>query len=98
MRVSLNGRPSNPEAIGARIRVQYSHGCGPVQEVSGGGGYRSQNSSRLVVARDEAVGIAVRWPDGERVDYPLAKRGREVRISRTGDVKVFEEVRVPVSR
>ena len=45
LRVRLKGPPSNPDAVGAQVRVVYGDRMGPVREIQAGSGYWSQNGA-----------------------------------------------------
>jgi hypothetical protein len=65
--IALRGRRSNPHAIGARIEILMTDGPAQVGEVSAGGGYRSQSSSRGFFgyrSDNPPRAIRIRWPDG----------------------------------
>lgn len=65
--VALRGGRSNPHAIGARIEILMTGGSSQIGEIAGGGGYRSQSSTRRFFGyrRDDPPrAIRFRWPDG----------------------------------
>jgi hypothetical protein len=65
LRVRLAGRPSNPDGIGAEIRVVYGDRMGPVRAVQAGSGYWSQNGAVQVLGLSAPpTAVWVRWPDG----------------------------------
>ncbi|MDH3735038.1 MAG: FG-GAP-like repeat-containing protein, partial [Gemmatimonadota bacterium] len=81
LRVSLRGRVTNPDAIGARIRVVYADGVGPAREVQSGSGYWSRNGATQVFGlRTEPTAVRVRWPDGSTTERPLDAGSRELTI------------------
>ncbi len=82
LRVKLIGPESNPEAIGARLRVVYSDGSmGPAHEVCAGSGYKSQNSAvQLIGMQRPAVQLWIRWPNGREQTAPLKREVWEVCI------------------
>ena len=67
LRVRLIGPASNPDAIGAQLRVVYRDGSeGPVREIQAGSGYWSQNGAVQVMGlRAEPASVKVRWPGGK---------------------------------
>ena len=84
LRVRLQGPASNPDAIGAQLRLVYSNGMGPAREVQAGSGYWSQNGAVQVLGKaSEPVAVLVRWPGGveSRVDVPPAAREVVVRAN-----------------
>ncbi len=67
LQFALEGTRSNRSAIGAQVRV-FWNGNEQVQEVSGGGGYASQNMRPLHfgLGRDAKVEkVVIRWPSGQ---------------------------------
>lgn len=65
LRVQLNGPNNNPQSIGAKIRLVYEDGLGPVREIQAGSGYWSQNSAVQVMGLEkQPKGIWVQWPNG----------------------------------
>ncbi len=83
IRVHLQGRAPNFQAIGARVRaVGPKDELGPVQEIRLGGGYWSQNGPTLVVPRNDGTkAIQIQWPDGESEIVPV--RPDQSQITRT---------------
>lgn len=82
LRIRLQGAPSNPDGIGAQVRVVYAAGkMGPVREVQAGSGYWSQNGAVQVFGlAGPPIAVWVRWPGGavSRTAVPLG--AREVRV------------------
>ena len=83
LRVKLIGTKSNPEAIGARLRVVYKDGSiGPAREVSAGLGYKSQNSAvQLIGMQRPAAELWIQWPNGREQTAPLQREVWEARIA-----------------
>lgn len=72
LRVRLQGRRENPDAIGAVLRLQQADRMGPARELHAGSGYWSQDSSTVILApRKHATGVWVRWPGGRVTTTPL---------------------------
>lgn len=71
--IRLRGRPENPTAIGAEIRVQDESGnWGPKRVVRLGGGYLScDDSTQIMGFRGKPRLIKVNWPSGEQKEYPV---------------------------
>ena len=70
--VTLQGRPKNPNAIGAQVQVKLANGKTQTAEVLGGSGYLSQSSHTLTFGLGEdatPASITVRWPNGTTKDY-----------------------------
>ncbi len=83
LRVRLLGRPENPDAIGAVVRVRYADGFGPAREVHAGSGYWSQDGAVQVMGlRAEPQAVWVRWPGGEETEVPVEAGTRELVIRR----------------
>ncbi|MGH7547759.1 MAG: FG-GAP-like repeat-containing protein [Gemmatimonadales bacterium] len=83
LRVRLVGPPSNPSAIGARMRLRYGDrgGDGPVRDVQAGSGYWSQNGAVQVLGRAaEPTALWIRWPGGREQVVPLAPGQAEVTV------------------
>ncbi|MBX3747970.1 MAG: VCBS repeat-containing protein [Verrucomicrobiae bacterium] len=73
LRVRLEGPPTNPEAIGATVRIRFADGrLGPVQERRVGGGYGSQDGSTLLLATPSTPdSLEIRWPLGRTESVPI---------------------------
>ena len=83
LRVRLIGPPDNPEGIGARLRVEYGSGLGPVREVQSGSGYWSQNGAVQVMGlAEKPVAVQVRWPDGNESRAEVRAGAREIVVRR----------------
>ena len=79
LRVRLKGRPGNPDAIGAQVRVRYQDGLGPVREVQAGSGYWSSNGAVLVMGlRTAPVAVVVRWVGGTVSEVPVSGAGEVI--------------------
>lgn len=72
--ITLKGKPGNPTAVGARIRV-FRSAKAPSQtaEVTAGSGYLSQSAPQLYFGlgppRTGSIQFQVRWPDGTTTDH-----------------------------
>ena len=72
LRVVLEGPPSNPTAIGARMRLLDDDTVGPAREIRSGSGYWSSDDAVQVLGvSGRARAVAVRWPDGSVSATPL---------------------------
>ena len=83
LRVRLRGAASNPDAVGAQVRLVFGTRMGPVREIQAGSGYWSENGAVQIFGIPEApTAVWVRWPGGaeKRVDVPSG--AREVIVSR----------------
>ncbi|MEX2153735.1 MAG: FG-GAP-like repeat-containing protein [Gemmatimonadaceae bacterium] len=83
LRVRLQGPSSNPDGVGAQIRIAYTDRMGPVREVQAGSGYWSQNGAVQVFGLSGTPSaVWVRWPGGleSRVSVPAG--AREVVVKR----------------
>jgi len=81
-RVTLKGGPSNPDGVGAELRVEDEGGrLGPVQTVGAGSGYWSQDAPvRILTNPNKAVALRVRWPNRPEVRLPLNPADRSVDV------------------
>jgi hypothetical protein len=82
LHVALQGGPSNPDAIGARLRMVYANDRkGPCRLVSAGSGYRSQDAAHQVLGLQETpVAVWVQWPTGEQRTIPVPSNEPLLRI------------------
>jgi hypothetical protein len=67
--ITLEGKPGNHSAIGARVSVEVEGLPKQTAEVAAGSGYLTQTTSDLffgwgVGAKADAAKVTVRWPDG----------------------------------
>lgn len=72
--VRLEGRPGNPTAVGARVKLLSKSGLDQTAEVYAGDGYLTQSSHVLYfgIGKDvQADGIEVVWPDGDRSSHAV---------------------------
>ncbi|HYC49846.1 MAG TPA: FG-GAP-like repeat-containing protein [Gemmatimonadaceae bacterium] len=83
LRVRVQGPPSNPDAVGAQIRIDYSGQSGPVREIQAGSGYWSQNGAVQVFGLSgNPTSVRVRWPGGAESVVPVRSGAREVVVRR----------------
>jgi hypothetical protein len=83
LRVRLRGPASNPDAIGAEVRVVYGDRMGPVREIEAGSGYWSQNGATQVFGLSGApTAVWVRWPGGGETKTPVPAGSREIVVTR----------------
>jgi enediyne biosynthesis protein E4 len=83
LRVRLVGPASNPDAVGAQIRLVYGERMGPVREVQAGSGYWSQNGAVQVFGvSGTPTAVWVRWPGGEEVQVAVTAGAKEVVVTR----------------
>jgi hypothetical protein len=82
LRVRLQGRAGNPDAIGAQLRVRYRGGkSGPVRNIAAGSGYWSQDSSTQVLGlADVPEAVWVRWPSGKEQTVSVEPNAKEIRV------------------
>ncbi len=80
LRVRLEGPPSNPNAVGASIRVVYADGSrGPAREVRAGGSHWSAHGPVQVMGlAGEPEAVWVRWPGGEESEVAVPAGAGEV--------------------
>jgi enediyne biosynthesis protein E4 len=83
-RVVLRGAAGNPDAVGARVTVEYSDGSQLSAEVHAGSGYMSQSSAPCFFGFPESNPprkIRVRWPSGAATDSEFAGTAGSVVLS-----------------
>jgi hypothetical protein len=81
LRVRLRGKPGNPQAFGAQVRLRFGATWGPAHEVHAGGGYWSQDGAVPVLAQPQpAAAIWVRWPGGATSETPLPGQVLEIEL------------------
>jgi hypothetical protein len=81
LRVQLQGPPGNPDGIGARVRLKFASGWGPIREIHAGSGYWSQDSSIIVLATPMIPSLVeVTWPGGRRIETPMTPSGNQMVI------------------
>jgi hypothetical protein len=82
LRVRLRGAASNPDGIGAQVRVVYGNRMGPVREIHSGSGYWSQNGAvQLFGLSATPTAVWVRWPGGVETRAPVPAGAREVVVN-----------------
>ncbi|GAB5559206.1 MAG: VCBS repeat-containing protein [Synoicihabitans sp.] len=72
--VQLSGALTNPNAVGARLTLQLSNDETLIREVTAGGGYFSQNSSRVGFAWGMQIypsKLTINWPDGTSSEHDI---------------------------
>jgi hypothetical protein len=83
VRVRLRGLPSNPDGIGAQVRLVYGQRMGAVREIQAGSGYWSENGAVQVFASpDTPTTVWVRWAPGVESRVDVAPGAREVVVTR----------------
>jgi hypothetical protein len=83
LRVRLEGSASNPDGVGAQIRIVYADRMGPVREVQSGSGYWSQNGAVQVFGLSATpTAVWVRWPGGSETRVSVTPGTREVVVTR----------------
>jgi hypothetical protein len=83
--VQLRGQPGNPDAVGARVTLEYANGAKTTTEVYAGSGYYTQSSARCWFSYTEsnpAKNIVVRWPDGSTATQPVPTGQTRVVVTR----------------
>jgi enediyne biosynthesis protein E4 len=82
LRIRVRGAPSNPDAIGAQIRLVFAERLGPVREIQAGSGYWSENGAVQVFGTSAVpTAVWVRWPGGGESRVPVSRGAREVIVS-----------------
>jgi hypothetical protein len=81
LRLHLKGTGSNPDAIGAVVRLRYADKWGPAREIHAGSGYWSQNSPVTVLgAAQSPTAISVRCPGGKTTETSIVSGATELVI------------------
>jgi len=73
LRVVLQGKPGNPQAVGARVAAEFADGTTETMEVCAGSGYYSQSTAALFFGftdRNPPRRLRVRWPSGLTTTSP----------------------------
>lgn len=82
LRVRLKGTVSNPDGVGAQIRMVYGDRMGPVREVQAGSGYWSENGVVQVFGiPSPPSAVWVRWPGGVVRTQPVPIGALEVVVA-----------------
>lgn len=92
LRVRLVGPPGNLTGLGAVLRLGLSEHPGPARELHAGGGYWSQDSSVVVLARPDShvsLTLSVTWPGGRTQSYTVPADAREVAASIDGSLQLL---------
>lgn len=88
VRVRLIGDESNPDAIGAVVRLRYADGLGPAREIRAGGGYWSHDDVVQVFGRRaDPEGLWIRWPDGTITEPDIDPSALDVSVAIDGTVR-----------
>jgi enediyne biosynthesis protein E4 len=83
LRVRVQGPPSNPDGVGAQLRLMYADHSGPVREIQAGSGYWSQNGAVQVFGFEtQPTAVWVRWPGGGETRTPVPAGAKEVVVSK----------------
>jgi hypothetical protein len=81
LRVRIHGPATNPDAVGAQVRVAYGDRRGPVREIHAGSGYWSQNGAVQVFGQPALpTEVWVRWPGGAESRTEVRPGAREVQV------------------
>jgi len=83
LRVRVQGPASNPDGIGAQVRLLFGDRLGPVREIQAGSGYWSQNGAVQVFGFEtQPTAVWVRWPGGGETRTPVSAGAKEVVVSK----------------
>ena len=83
LRVRLDGGPSNPLGIGARLQLVSAGRRGPMRELHAGSGYWSMDAATTVLAMPSgAESLYVSWPQRPTVTVPIPAGARQVVVRR----------------
>lgn len=91
LRVRLNAGPENPTGLGTVLRgLSGEARVGPAQEVHGGGGYWSEDSSTVVATvSGPLTSLLIRWPGGAETRVGVPAGAREIEVGADGKVSVL---------
>jgi len=79
----VQGPASNPDGIGAQVRLLFGDRLGPVREIQAGSGYWSQNGAVQVFGFEtQPTAVWVRWPGGGETRTPVSAGAKEVVVSK----------------
>jgi hypothetical protein len=73
LRVVLQGKPGNPQTVGARVTADYADGTTQAGEVCAGSGYYSQSTAALFFGstdRNPLRRVRIQWPSGATTTSP----------------------------
>lgn len=75
LEVRLRGRPGNPTAVGALLRLELADGTMQLAEISAGGGYYSQSDASAFFGWPQGNPprrLVIRWPDGSTSEQMMS--------------------------
>ena len=80
--VHLKGLKNNPKAIGSKIQLVSMLKKGPIREIKGGGGYRSQDSAIQVMSLNDSSLNKVRvvWPSGKVSETSFSSESKIIEL------------------
>jgi hypothetical protein len=83
LRVLLHGPATNPDAIGAQIRLKYpTDRLGPTRAIQAGSGYWSQDASAQVLGfTEKPAALWIRLPNGKEETLALPEGQSEVTVT-----------------
>jgi phage gp37-like protein len=82
---------SNPNGVGACLRLKFGERLGPAREVQAGAGYWSHNSVVQVMATPEPpTHVWVRWPGGKTTTSEIPAGAKEIAVDQTGALKLLK--------
>ena len=87
IRITLVGPPSNPNAIGAQLRLEAEHEVSPTREIHSSAGWLSVDSPTQILAPlTSSSKLWVRWPDGHETRTPLPEKQLALKIGTGGQM------------
>ena len=80
--VQLKGLKNNPKAIGSKIQLVSIFKKGPIREIKGGSGYRSQDSAfQILPLSDPSLNkVRVVWPNGKVSETSILPDSKIIKI------------------
>lgn len=90
VRLHLLGPAGNPAGVGAVIRTVDVDGNGRAQEIHGGSGYWSQDSSVVVLSGKQPLRrLSVHWPGDKMIGVEVPRGSHVIAIDYDGAAKVI---------
>lgn len=82
LRVRLRGGASNPDAVGAQVRLDFGSKMSALREIQAGSGYWSQNGAVQVFGVPvPPTAVWVRWPGGVETRVAVPTGAREIAVT-----------------
>lgn len=92
--IKLIGIESNKDAIGAKIRMVDGEGIIHIDEVTGGSGFASQNTSKLhfgIGLETSIQTVEIRWPSGQVQEFYNLNANNYYMLEEGGDIQNLDQ-------